>query len=104
MSYSISATFLYNLQKLALRIMFNFRKRESVIPVFTEMRILKFSDNDVYLTSRFMFWYHGELVPGIFHGYFIYSMDVHKYFTRLIFTYLLLRVNCQNLVFDSEGQ
>ena len=57
-------------------------KRESVIPVFTEMRILKFPVINVYLTSRFMFRYHFELVPRIFHGYFTYNTDVHKYYTR----------------------
>ena len=81
-TYKSNTERVYNIQKRALRIMFNLGKRESVIPVFTEMRILKFPDINVYLTSRFMFRYHCELVPGIFHGYFISNTDVHKYYTR----------------------
>ena len=72
----------YNIQNRALRIMLNLGERESVIPVFTEMRILKFPDINVYLTSRCMFRYHCELVLGIFQGYFIYNTVVHKYYTR----------------------
>ena len=65
-----------------VRIMFNIGKRESVIPRFTKMRILEFPDINVFLTSRFMFRYHHELVTGIFHGYFTPNTDVHKYYTR----------------------
>ena len=81
-TYASNTEKVYNLQKRALRIMFNIGKRESVIPMFTEMCILKFPDINVYLTSRFMFRYHHELVPGIFHGYFTPNTDVHKYYTR----------------------
>ena len=81
-SYASNTEKVYNLQKRALRIMFNIGKRESVIPMFSEMCILKFPDINVYLTSRFMFRYHHGFVPGIFHGYFTPNMDVHKYHTR----------------------
>ena len=46
------------------------------------MFILKSPDINVNLTTRYMFRYHCELVPGIFHGYFVYNTDVHKCFTR----------------------
>ena len=76
-TYKSNTERVYNIQKRALRIMYNLGKGELIIPVFTEMRILKFPDINVYLTSRFMFRYHCELVPGIFHGYFINNTDVH---------------------------
>ena len=57
--------------------------------LFTEMSILKFPDINVYLTSRFMFGYHHELVPGIFHGYFTPNMDVHEYYTRQSTNFLI---------------
>ena len=57
-TYTSNTDKVYTLQKRALRIMFNIGKRESVIPMFTEMCILKFPDINVYLTSRFMFRYH----------------------------------------------
>ena len=105
-TYASNTEKVYNLQKRALRIMFNIGKRESVIPMFTEMCILKFPDINVYLTSRFMFRYHHGLVPGIFHGYFTPNTDVHKYYTRqsTYFHILLSWVICLNLVFDIEGR
>ena len=71
----------YNPQRRALSIMFNIGKQESAIPMFSEMCILKCPDINVYLTSRFMFCYHHESVPGIFRGYFITNMDINHYHT-----------------------
>ena len=86
--------------------MFNLGKRDSVIPMFTEMCISKLSDINVYLTSRFMFRYHHELVPGIFYGYFTPKMDVDKYYTGQS-TYLNIPVFKSDLsqfrVFVSSG-
>ena len=81
-TYTSNTEKVYNLQKRALRIMFNLGKRESVMLMFTEMCTLKLPDINVYLTSRFMFCYYHELFPGIFHGDFILNMDVNEYFTK----------------------
>ena len=81
-TYKSNTEKLYNLQKRAMRIMFNLRKRESVTHLFDEMNILKFPDVNLYLISRFMYRYYVQRVPAIFSGYFVPNADVHNYFTR----------------------
>ena len=62
--------------------MFNMQKKESLENVFHNENILKFTDINVYLTSKFMFrYYHG---------------DVHDVFQ----TFLYLTLMCMNIILD----
>ena len=57
------------------------RKRESTENVFSELKILKFTDINAKLTGRFMYKYYTENVPGIFSDYFQCNGAVHGYCT-----------------------
>ena len=63
--------------------MFNMQQRESLENVFHNKNILKFTDINVYLTSKFMFrYYHGD-VPDVFQNFFVRNSDVHdEHYTR----------------------
>ena len=62
--------------------MFDMQKRESLENVFHNENILKFTDINVHLTSKFMFrYYHGD-VPDVFQNFFVLNYDVHGHYTR----------------------
>ena len=69
-------------QKKALRIMYGKRKSESTENIFFELKILKFTDINTYLTGRFMCKCYTENVPGIFDDFFQCNSAVHGYSTR----------------------
>ena len=73
---------LFILQKKSLRIMFNMKKRESLDSVFHKQNILKLTEINLYLISRFMFRYYKGEIPYIFRNFFVLNSDVHTYFTR----------------------
>ena len=73
---------LFVLQKKALRIMCSKRKRELTENIFFELKILKFTDINAYLTGRFMYKCYAENVPGIFSDFFQCNSAVHGYSTR----------------------
>ena len=73
---------LFVLQKKALRIMCGKRKRDSTENIFSELKILKFTDINAYLTGRFMYKCYTENVPGIFSDFFQCNSAVHGYSTR----------------------
>ena len=81
-TYDSTLKRLFILQKKSLRIMFNMQQRESLENVFHNENILKFTDINVYLTSKFMFrYYHGD-VPDVFQNFFVLNSDVHEHYTR----------------------
>ena len=81
-TYNSTLKRLFILQKKSLRIMFNMQQRESLENVFHNENILKFTDINVYLTSKFMFrYYHGD-VPDVFQNFFVLNSDVHEHYTR----------------------
>ena len=73
---------LFILQKKALRIMCGKRKRDSTENIFSELKILKFTDINAYLTGRFMYKCYTKNVPGIFSDFFQCNSAVHGYSTR----------------------
>ena len=48
-----------------------------------ELKLIKFSDLNKYLTCQFMQKLHCGLVPKVFNDCFAYNSSVHKYKTRL---------------------
>ena len=70
------ATYATNLQKLVIqqkkniRIIAGMKHREPSDNAFREMRIIKFLDVNKMLIGCFMYKYHHELLPDIFHDYF----------------------------------
>ena len=57
-------------------------KRDSTEIIFSELKILKFTDINAYLIGRFMYKCYTENVPGIFSDFFQCNSAVHGYSTR----------------------
>ena len=57
-------------------------KRESTENIFSELKVLKFSDINLYLTGRFMYKCYTDKVPDIFTDFFQCNSSVHGYATR----------------------
>ena len=70
------------LQKKALRIMCGKSRRESTENIFSDLKILKFTDINTYLTGRFMYKFYKKNVPEIFTSFFQCNSSVHGYSTR----------------------
>ena len=73
---------LFILQKKALRIMCGKSRRESTENIFSDLKILKFTDINTYLTGRFMYKFYKKNVPEIFTSFFQCNSSVHGYSTR----------------------
>ena len=70
------------LQKKVIRIICRMRPRESCEPMYSALGIMRFSDVNVYLISKFMFRVCKGDVPEIFRVYFRFNSEIHNYFTR----------------------
>ena len=79
-TYNSTLKRLFILQKKSLRIMFNMQQRESLENVFHNENILKFTDINIYLTSKFMFRYYQGDVPDVFQNFFVLNSDVHEHY------------------------
>ena len=73
---------LFILQKKALRIMCGKRKMDSTEHIFSDLKILKYRDINLYLTGRFMYKFLSGDVPRVFNEFFHCNNAVHNYFTR----------------------
>ena len=73
---------LFIVQKEALRIMCGKRKRDSTENIFSELKILQFTDINAYLPGRFMYKCYTQNIPGIFSDFFQCNSAVHGYSTR----------------------
>ena len=81
-SYYSNLKQLFILQKKALRIMCGKSRRETTENIFSELKILKFTDINTYLTGRFMYKFYKKNVPEIFTCFFQCNSSVHGYSTR----------------------
>ena len=57
-------------------------KRESIENIISELRILKFTDINAYLTDRLIYRWYTENVPGIFSDFVQFISALHSYSTR----------------------
>ena len=55
---------------------------DSTEHIFSDLKILKFIDINLYLTVRFMYKFLRGGVPGVFNKFFHRNNAVHNYFTR----------------------
>ena len=71
-------------QRKAVRCL-NFRNHNdfSTDVLMIELKLIKFSDLNTYLTCQFMHKLHYGLVPNVFDDYFACNSSVHEYNTRL---------------------
>ena len=70
------------LQKKVIRIICRMKPRDSCKPMFSALGIMRFSDVNVYLISKFMFRVCKGDVPEIFRTYFRFNSEIHNYFTK----------------------
>ena len=73
-----------SLQRKAVRCL-NFRNHNnfSTDALMLELKLIKFSDFNKYLTCQFTHNFHYGLVPNILNDYFTCNSSVHEYNTRL---------------------
>ena len=70
------------LQMKVIRIICRTKARDSCEPMYSALGIMRFSDVDVYLISKFMFHVCKGDVPEIFRAYFIFNSEIHNHLTR----------------------
>ena len=70
------------LQKKVIRIICKMKPRDSCEPMYSALGIMRFSDVNVYLISKFMFGVCKGDVPEIFRTYFRFNSEIHNHFTR----------------------
>ena len=73
---------LLRLQKIAIRLITNTRKRDRITPKYVEMNILKLQDIYYLSVAIFMQKYVSKSLPQIFEKYFISTETIHPYGTR----------------------
>ena len=87
-TYVTNLNRIYYLQKRAVRAITNSDFRAHTAPLFAKLGILYiFQVNSLYI-ARFMFCYHKEILPSVFHNLFLCSNQVHSYNTRSANNYL----------------
>ena len=70
------------LQKKVIRIICRMKPRDSCEPMYSALGLMRFSDVNVYLISKFMFRVCKGDVPEIFRTYFRFNSEIHNHFTR----------------------
>ena len=77
-TYVTNLNRIYYLQKRAVRAITNSDFRAHTAPLFAKLGILDiFQVNSLYI-ARFMFCYHKEILPSVFHNLFLCSNQVHS--------------------------
>ena len=82
-TYSTTLQPLYVLQKKALRIITFSEYRAHSNPLFHHLKILKFSDLLFINNALFVYDFHANILPSVFHDFFTPVNRVHQYNTRL---------------------
>ena len=70
------------MQKLAIRLIFNVKRRQSITEIFKREEIIKSNDIHNYLVTQFMHKLYSGNLPRIFSNMFKTNADVHQYPTR----------------------
>ena len=73
---------IYCIQKIAIRIMTNSRRRDRLSPKFKKLRILKVPDIYTLSGTAFMHQYINGKVPSIMQSFFTPTNQTHKHNTR----------------------
>ena len=81
-TYVTNLNRIYYPQKRAVRAITNSDFRAHTAPLFMKLGILNiFQVNSLYI-ARFMFCYHNEILPPVFHDLFQCNSQIHSYNTR----------------------
>ena len=81
-TYKSSIDPLLKLQKRAVRIIMNLRRRESTTVFFGKLRILKMEDIYIFSGTIFMYKFINKMLPPMFDNFYTVNNAVHKYNTR----------------------
>ena len=73
----------YKLQKIAIRILANLKKRESSLSFCKKQKILRLPEIYTLYTGIFMFKFNNSLLPDIYHNLFTRNHAFHNYPTRI---------------------
>ena len=73
---------IFQLQKLAIRLIFNIKRRESTSASFKKENILKVPDIYKYVAIIFMFKKHRNMLPDQFNDLFVQNSAIHEHNTR----------------------
>ena len=81
-TYVTNLNRIYYVQKRAVHAITNSDFRAHTAPLFMKLGILDiFQVNSLYI-ARFMFCYHNEILPPVFHDLFQCNNQIHSYNTR----------------------
>ena len=81
-TYTTHTMKLFIVQKKVIRIIYGIKRRESTETAFTDLKIMKFPDINMFLIGRFMFRLRRGEVPDMFSDFFIRNAEIHDYSTR----------------------
>ena len=73
---------IFKLQKRAMRVIANIRRRDSTQQAFHDLRILRLPEIYIYSVLIFVFKYKNGLLPATFNGFFTENREYHRYPTR----------------------
>jgi hypothetical protein len=73
---------LFRLQKRAIKIITNTKRKNSSGPLFKKLKILKLHDLYVFKSQMYVKKYLDTKLPSVFDDMFLYVHNVHNYFTR----------------------
>jgi hypothetical protein len=107
-TYVTNLNRIYYLQKRAVHAITNSDFRAHTAPLFMKLGILDiFQVNSLYI-ARFMFCYHNEILPPVFHDLFhcTCNSQIHSYNTRSANNYRphACRINLKNLLYFIVAQ
>ena len=78
---------IFYLQKRAVRAITNSDYRAHSAPLFAKLGIMDIFQINSFQISKFMFYYHNQLLPSMFSNLFETSRQVHDYGTRIANNY-----------------
>ena len=73
---------IFKLQKRAMRVIANIRRRDSTQQAFNELRILRLPELYIYSVLIFVFKFKNGLLPATFNDFFTENREYHRYPTR----------------------
>ena len=74
---------IFILQKKALRIITFSQYDSPSSPLFKSLQVIKFYDLVTFHIATFVYKFHNQLPPTVFHSFFTKVTNIHKYNTRL---------------------
>ena len=86
-TYCSNLNCIYLLQKRLVRLITKAHYLANTVPLFSQLKVLDLFSINSFSVATFMYSYHHNLLPNIFHDLFLSSNQVHQYETRLASQY-----------------